>query len=208
MGGRVEYYTMQRSMVEPKGGNNTDSGCCTPRTVLAQVSSFCDSAVSDDSGSDLPALSANPSSSTLCSFKEVVTPNGSQAAAGIPRLNAHFPPVPTNAASIPSAYSSDTESLQSDDGDASALKQGPIKPVSAITAVLSRHQSTPLRKIVPGDVLSTSVDEHIKALVTARSLDDTFYVIDLGVVARLYAGWIAAMPRVKPFYAVKCNGVH
>lgn len=34
---------------------------------------------------------------------------------------------------------------------------------------------------------------------------DTFYVYDLGEVARLHATWVATMPRVKPFYAVKCN---
>ena len=37
-------------------------------------------------------------------------------------------------------------------------------------------------------------------------LDDTFYVVDLGVVAALAAGWAALLPRVHPFYAVKCNG--
>jgi ornithine decarboxylase len=29
--------------------------------------------------------------------------------------------------------------------------------------------------------------------------------MDLGVVARLHRAWVAAMPRVTPFYAVKCN---
>lgn len=30
-------------------------------------------------------------------------------------------------------------------------------------------------------------------------------VVDLGVVVRLYRAWVWAMPRVTPFYAVKCN---
>mmetsp|Transcript_45616 Transcript_45616/g.116704 ORF Transcript_45616/g.116704 Transcript_45616/m.116704 type:complete len:835 (-) Transcript_45616:303-2807(-) len=34
---------------------------------------------------------------------------------------------------------------------------------------------------------------------------DFFYLYDLGVVARLYRAWSAAMPRVHPHYAVKCN---
>ncbi|KAF6250432.1 pyridoxal-dependent decarboxylase [Scenedesmus sp. NREL 46B-D3] len=34
---------------------------------------------------------------------------------------------------------------------------------------------------------------------------DTFYVYDLGEVARLHATWVETMPRVAPFYAVKCN---
>ncbi len=37
-----------------------------------------------------------------------------------------------------------------------------------------------------------------------QTLDDTFYVIDLGLLARLHAHFVAAMPRVTPFYAVKC----
>jgi ornithine decarboxylase len=42
-------------------------------------------------------------------------------------------------------------------------------------------------------------------LIRAWGLSDTFYVYDLGEVARLHALWVAAMPRVAPFYAVKCN---
>lgn len=41
-------------------------------------------------------------------------------------------------------------------------------------------------------------------LMQARSLDDTFYVMDLGIVAALAAAWTRLMPRVRPFYAVKC----
>ena len=34
---------------------------------------------------------------------------------------------------------------------------------------------------------------------------DAFYVVDLAEVARKHAEWSAALPRVRPFYAVKCN---
>ncbi|GBF87342.1 ornithine decarboxylase [Raphidocelis subcapitata] len=43
------------------------------------------------------------------------------------------------------------------------------------------------------------------ALISAWGLADTFYVYDFGEVARLHAAWRAALPRVAPFYAVKCN---
>jgi len=43
------------------------------------------------------------------------------------------------------------------------------------------------------------------ALIAAWGLSDTAYVYDLGEVARLYALWREALPRVQPFYAVKCN---
>lgn len=38
-----------------------------------------------------------------------------------------------------------------------------------------------------------------------QRLEDPVCVVDLGRVARLMRGWAAAMPRVTPFYAVKCN---
>jgi len=35
--------------------------------------------------------------------------------------------------------------------------------------------------------------------------EDAFYVVNLAEVAAKYAEWVAALPRVRPFYAVKCN---
>lgn len=43
-----------------------------------------------------------------------------------------------------------------------------------------------------------------KAIV-AEDLSDTFYIYDFGEVQRLLDAWTHAMPRVSPFYAVKCN---
>ncbi|KAJ8289507.1 hypothetical protein GJAV_G00002120 [Gymnothorax javanicus] len=34
---------------------------------------------------------------------------------------------------------------------------------------------------------------------------DAFFVVDLGEILRKHLRWVCAMPRVKPFYAVKCN---
>lgn len=36
--------------------------------------------------------------------------------------------------------------------------------------------------------------------------EDPFFVCDLGVIARNYAAWKTFLPRINPFYAVKCNG--
>ena len=38
-----------------------------------------------------------------------------------------------------------------------------------------------------------------------HGLEDPVCIVDLGVVARLFRDWTAAMPRVVPFYAVKAN---
>ena len=42
-------------------------------------------------------------------------------------------------------------------------------------------------------------------VVQDQSLEDPLYVLDLGAVVRLYEAWVHLMPRVHPFYAVKCN---
>ena len=41
-------------------------------------------------------------------------------------------------------------------------------------------------------------------LIDVRKLEDPLYIIDLGRLVRLYEMWTAALPRVTPFYAVKC----
>ena len=38
-----------------------------------------------------------------------------------------------------------------------------------------------------------------------RTIEDPFYVVDLGIVTTQLARWRAAFPRVVPYYAVKCN---
>lgn len=50
-----------------------------------------------------------------------------------------------------------------------------------------------------------AMDGHL-AKTVARTGEDAFYVVDLGVVLGRYRTWVASMPRVEPFYAVKCFG--
>jgi hypothetical protein len=38
-----------------------------------------------------------------------------------------------------------------------------------------------------------------------HTIEDPFYIVDLGIVTAQLARWRAAFPRVVPFYAVKCN---
>jgi len=42
-------------------------------------------------------------------------------------------------------------------------------------------------------------------LIEKHALEDTTYIYDLAQTARLYRAWTSAMPRVVPYYAVKCN---
>ena len=41
--------------------------------------------------------------------------------------------------------------------------------------------------------------------VQEQAVEDPLYLLDLGAVRRLYQAWVDLMPRVRPFYAVKCN---
>ena len=41
--------------------------------------------------------------------------------------------------------------------------------------------------------------------LTLQDDKDAFYVCDLGDVLKKHMRWARAMPRVTPFYAVKCN---
>lgn len=49
------------------------------------------------------------------------------------------------------------------------------------------------------------LDNLIKKQIVNTQTEDAFYVMDAGVVLRLWQTWKLSMPRVHPFYAVKCN---
>ncbi|KAJ2789963.1 Ornithine decarboxylase, partial [Coemansia helicoidea] len=50
-----------------------------------------------------------------------------------------------------------------------------------------------------------SVREALHASVAQADAEDAFFVADLGEVRRQFARWTALLPRVQPFFAVKCN---
>ena len=52
---------------------------------------------------------------------------------------------------------------------------------------------------------AASIESHAQQLIQQHSLENSFYVVDLGAVVRLHLAWCQAMPRVQPFYAVKCH---
>jgi len=62
-------------------------------------------------------------------------------------------------------------------------------------------------KRVRADTIETSncVERYAGCKIRELGLEDTFYVFDLGNVYRRMKTWQRLLPRVKPFYAVKCN---
>lgn len=55
----------------------------------------------------------------------------------------------------------------------------------------------------PPEARTQSVLRIVREQIPAHK--DAFYVVDLNEVAYKYAQWQAELPRVRPFYAVKCN---
>lgn len=51
----------------------------------------------------------------------------------------------------------------------------------------------------------TSVWSVIREIAESGVQEDAFYVCDVGDIVRKHKLWKNAMPRVEPFYAVKCN---
>jgi ornithine decarboxylase len=50
--------------------------------------------------------------------------------------------------------------------------------------------------------------DYVKRVISDYNLsdkDDPFYVMDVGEVLRKHAEWCRELPRVRPYYAVKCN---
>ncbi|KAH7443798.1 hypothetical protein KP509_02G051300 [Ceratopteris richardii] len=49
------------------------------------------------------------------------------------------------------------------------------------------------------------LDNLIRKHIVNSKREDAFYIFDLGAICRLWETWKKSMPRVHPFYAVKCN---
>lgn len=50
-----------------------------------------------------------------------------------------------------------------------------------------------------------SAREVIADIIDETGNEESFYVIDLGTIVKQYRQWVGLLPRVKPFYAMKCN---
>lgn len=55
------------------------------------------------------------------------------------------------------------------------------------------------------DSTPATIDTYARKKIAKLELEDTFYVLDLSVIDKLYKSWVEVMPRISPFYAVKCN---
>lgn len=52
---------------------------------------------------------------------------------------------------------------------------------------------------------TTTVEEIVRDTIIHDNSEDAFYVVDIQDILRKHKKWLLNMPRVQPFYAVKCN---
>ena len=50
-----------------------------------------------------------------------------------------------------------------------------------------------------------SLDDIIRETILKRKNEDAFYVFDVNDILRKHKNWLLKLPRVRPYYAVKCN---
>lgn len=50
-----------------------------------------------------------------------------------------------------------------------------------------------------------SLDDIIRECIQKAKNEDAFYVCDVSDLLRKHKAWMTQLPRVRPFYAVKCN---
>jgi len=89
-------------------------------------------------------------------------------------------------------------------------------PLAMVEPLVSQSPPSEIALRVPSDVVNKFDvelvgEETVEEVITRKLQDETiekeeaFYVIDLGKVLEQYRQWVQCLPRVKPFYAIKCN---
>jgi len=76
-------------------------------------------------------------------------------------------------------------------------------PIFTPSNVSEVYKNYGCRRVVSGGPVA--IKDLAASYIKNTMVDDSFYIMDLGNVQRLYNAWHTAMPRVTPFYAVKCS---
>lgn len=111
------------------------------------------------------------------------------------------------------SYSSDDSELTlSDSGYLSEIAPNGRPPLGVKNNLITNNGEeensinvTDISKKLIGDAFRARI-ESIDLDSCLSGIEDSFFVADLGVVYHQHLRWINNLPRVEPFYAVKCNG--
>ncbi|KAJ7136558.1 hypothetical protein O6H91_18G065000 [Diphasiastrum complanatum] len=78
-------------------------------------------------------------------------------------------------------------------------------PLNALGKILESTCSGGNKVSIIKSSCQHDIDAFIESTIRSKSLQDAFYVLNLAVIVQLFYDWVAALPRVRPYYAVKCN---
>jgi ornithine decarboxylase len=53
--------------------------------------------------------------------------------------------------------------------------------------------------------VTPTVEDIVRNTIINGNSEEAFYVVDIQDILRKHKNWLLKMPRVQPFYAVKCN---
>ncbi|KAG0057194.1 hypothetical protein BGZ90_005392, partial [Linnemannia elongata] len=82
----------------------------------------------------------------------------------------------------------------------------PISPTSPSSSKNKMSLNLPrLHQLSVSDMFQSHLDSLHSKVETDMQPKNAFYVADLGEVYRLHLRWKALLPRIEPFYALKCN---
>ncbi|CAI4044412.1 ornithine decarboxylase SPE1 SKDI_11G0370 [Saccharomyces kudriavzevii IFO 1802] len=86
------------------------------------------------------------------------------------------------------------------------------KDDKALNKLLLGLKNNPDLDILPHDQAHSAIFQALRVRIGKINNEtcdpgeeNSFFVCDLGEIKRLYANWMKELPRIKPFYAVKCN---
>lgn len=71
--------------------------------------------------------------------------------------------------------------------------------VPGLVSMIKEH------KIKMYDDVDYTINDVMKDIIESKASSNSVFVIDIGAIFRRYKLWMSNMPRVKVFYAVKCN---
>merc|ERR1712169_147456 len=80
--------------------------------------------------------------------------------------------------------------------------------MGSLVEPLIHHENIATHRPNPKKLIGEALHQRVEAIdheLCDAGEEDTFYVADLGDVYRQHLRWKKNLPRVKPFYAVKCN---
>jgi len=107
-----------------------------------------------------------------------------------------------------------SENLSSSSSSSPSFTCGDSSSSSSSSSSSTTTNNSPL--VVPRDIINKyyvernennqSIEDLLRLKIDSSVVEnEAFYIIDLSTVIKKYNEWVSHLPRVKPYYAIKCN---